>query len=47
MLIVVLLFLLVMAGLGMFGRLRVRPRVAKCRRCGQHKIDGRCACGRG
>ena len=46
MLAVVGLFLLAMAALGMFGRLRIRPRARKCPRCGRHEVGGTCGCGR-
>ena len=47
---VVTLFLVVMAVLAMFGRLRLpgTPLAAKCRRCGAPRAGrGPCPCGKG
>ena len=51
---IVLLFLIVLAALGVFGRLRIgappkgRRRPGKCPSCGRYRIGpGPCPCGKG
>ncbi|QPH52441.1 hypothetical protein [Pontivivens ytuae] len=42
---IIFLFLVFMAVMGMFGKLRAGGRKRRCRKCGGHVIGGSCPCG--